>query len=76
MIRQTLFVPLAASLLALACAQAIAAPTPYSNFVVFGDSLNDAGQFTDPAFMAALCSEESEEGQGAEPSEACYLAPH
>lgn len=48
MIKQTLFVPLAASLLALACAQANAAPTPYSNFVVFGDSLNDAGQFADP----------------------------
>ena len=32
----------------MACAQAIAAPTPYSNFVVFGDSLNDAGQFADP----------------------------
>ncbi|MBC2689405.1 esterase EstP [Pseudomonas kielensis] len=48
MIRQTLFVPLAGGLLAMACAQAIAAPTPYSNFVVFGDSLNDAGQFADP----------------------------
>lgn len=48
MIRQTLFVPLAGGLLAMACAQAIAAPAPYSNFVVFGDSLNDAGQFADP----------------------------
>ncbi|WP_237884617.1 esterase EstP [Pseudomonas sp. PGPR40] len=47
MIKQTLFVPLAGCLLAAACAQAIAAPNPYSNFVVFGDSLNDAGQFTD-----------------------------
>lgn len=48
MIKQTLFVPLAGCLLALACAQANAAPNPYSNFVVFGDSLNDAGTFTDP----------------------------
>src|SRR5207253_9669004 len=48
MIKQTLFVPLAGCLLALACAQAIAAPSPYSKFIVFGDSLNDAGQFTDP----------------------------
>ena len=48
MIKQTLFVPLAGCLLALACAQAIAAPSPYSKFIVFGDSLNDAGQFADP----------------------------
>lgn len=48
MIKQTLFVPLAGALLSLAYAQAIAAPSPYSNFVVFGDSLNDAGQFSDP----------------------------
>src|SRR5438045_2500120 len=47
MIKQTLCVPLAGCLLAMACAQAIAAPAPYSKFVVFGDSLNDAGQFTD-----------------------------
>lgn len=47
MIKQTLFVPLAGCLLALACAQANAAPNPYSNFVVFGDSLNDAGTFRD-----------------------------
>ncbi|MBN3967506.1 autotransporter domain-containing protein [Pseudomonas gregormendelii] len=47
MIKQTLFVPLAGCLLAMACTQAIAAPNPYSNFVVFGDSLNDAGTFTD-----------------------------
>lgn len=48
MIKQTLFVPLAGCLLALACAQAIAAPSPYSKFIVFGDSLNDAGQLADP----------------------------
>lgn len=48
MIKQTLFVPLAGCLLAMACAQAIASPAPYSKFVVFGDSLNDAGQFADP----------------------------
>ncbi len=35
MIKQTLFVPLAGCLLALACAQANAAPNPYSNFIVF-----------------------------------------
>ena len=43
MIKQTLAVPLAGCLLAMACTQAIAAPNPYSNFIVFGDSLNDAG---------------------------------
>lgn len=48
MIKKTLFVPLASCLLSLACAQAIAAPSPYSSFIVFGDSLNDAGQFADP----------------------------
>ncbi|WP_347902313.1 esterase EstP [Pseudomonas purpurea] len=48
MIKQTLFVPLAGCLLAMACAQAIASPAPYSKFIVFGDSLNDAGQFADP----------------------------
>lgn len=47
MIKQTLFVPMASCLLALACAQANAAPNPYSNFIVFGDSLNDAGTFSD-----------------------------
>ncbi|MGF6165915.1 outer membrane lipase/esterase [Pseudomonas sp. 2725] len=47
MIKQTLFVPLAGCLLAIACAQANAAPNPYTNFVVFGDSLNDAGTFAD-----------------------------
>ncbi|MCP1478336.1 outer membrane lipase/esterase [Pseudomonas chlororaphis] len=48
MIKKTLFVPLAGSLLSLACAQAIATPSPYSSFIVFGDSLSDAGQFADP----------------------------
>lgn len=48
MIKQTLFVPVAGVLLSIACAQALAAPSPYSNFIVFGDSLNDAGQFADP----------------------------
>jgi len=47
MIKQSLFVPLAGCLLAIACAQANAAPNPYTNFVVFGDSLNDAGTFAD-----------------------------
>ncbi|SEK98174.1 outer membrane lipase/esterase [Pseudomonas sp. NFIX51] len=48
MIRKTLFVPLASSLLSLACAQAIAAPSPYSSFIVFGDSLSSSGQVADP----------------------------
>ena len=34
------------------------------------------GQVPDPAFIAALCSEEAEEGQSGESAEACYLAPH
>jgi outer membrane lipase/esterase len=33
--------------LALACGQALAAPSPYSTLIVFGDSLSDAGQFPD-----------------------------
>ncbi|MBC3777337.1 esterase EstP [Pseudomonas sp. SWRI99] len=45
--KKTLFAPMAGCLLALACAQANAAPNPYSNFIVFGDSLNDAGTFAD-----------------------------
>lgn len=32
---------------ALSVGVACAAPKPYSNFVVFGDSLVDAGQFPD-----------------------------
>ena len=32
-------------LLAFSCCQAIAAPSPYSSMIVFGDSLSDAGQF-------------------------------
>ncbi|MGQ3319914.1 esterase EstP [Pseudomonas brassicacearum subsp. neoaurantiaca] len=48
MTKKTLFVPIAGCLLALACAQANAGPNPYSKFIVFGDSLNDAGQFADP----------------------------
>lgn len=47
MIKQSLFVPLAGCLLAMACAQANAAPNPYTNYIVFGDSLNDAGTFAD-----------------------------
>ncbi|AZD02892.1 esterase EstP [Pseudomonas chlororaphis] len=50
MIKKTLFVPLASSLLSLACAQAIAtpSPSPYSKFIVFGDSLSSSGQVADP----------------------------
>ncbi len=32
-------------LLALSCSYAMAAPSPYSSMIVFGDSLSDAGQF-------------------------------
>lgn len=45
--KYTRFVPLAGALLTLACHHAIAAPSPYSSMVVFGDSLSDAGQFPD-----------------------------
>ncbi|OLS64477.1 esterase EstP [Pseudomonas putida] len=38
----------AACLLAIACSSAMAAPSPYSTMIVFGDSLADAGQFPDP----------------------------
>ncbi|AZD08951.1 Phospholipase/lecithinase/hemolysin [Pseudomonas chlororaphis] len=48
MIKKTLFVPLASSLLSLACAQAIATPSAYSSFIVFGDSLSSSGQVADP----------------------------
>ncbi|BEM58401.1 esterase EstA [Serratia marcescens] len=48
MINRTLFLPLGGILLSLACAQASAAPSPYTSFIVFGDSLSDAGQFADP----------------------------
>ncbi|MFK0087290.1 esterase EstP [Pseudomonas sp. NPDC090755] len=36
------------SILLLTGSQAIAAPSPYSTLIVFGDSLSDAGQFPDP----------------------------
>jgi outer membrane lipase/esterase len=49
MIKQLLAIPCAISLLTLACSQALAAPSPYSTLVVFGDSLADAGQFPDLA---------------------------
>ncbi|KRP73383.1 esterase [Pseudomonas paralactis] len=45
--RPAFFTPLAGCLLSLACAQALASPSPYSTMVVFGDSLADAGQFPD-----------------------------
>ncbi|WP_025805321.1 esterase EstP [Pseudomonas chlororaphis] len=48
MIKKMLFVPLASSLLSLACAQAMASPSPYSKFIVFGDSLSSSGQVADP----------------------------
>nr|AKR05135.1 carboxylesterase [Pseudomonas synxantha] len=47
MLKPAFFTPLAGCLLALACTQAFATPSPYSTMVVFGDSLADAGQFPD-----------------------------
>lgn len=43
----------AACLLAVACSSALAAPSPYSTMIVFGDSLADAGQFPDPSVPAS-----------------------
>ncbi|MEE1921979.1 esterase EstP [Pseudomonas sp. 148P] len=43
----------AACLLAAACSSVIAAPSPYSTMIVFGDSLADAGQFPDPTTPAS-----------------------
>ncbi len=34
------------------------------------------GQVVDPALMAALCSEEAEEGSDSARADACYLGPH
>lgn len=48
MIKQALSLPFAACLLSLACSHALAAPSPYSTMVVFGDSLSDSGQYPDP----------------------------
>ncbi|MBH3428579.1 autotransporter domain-containing protein [Pseudomonas alkylphenolica] len=47
MLKARVLLPCALSLLALACASAHAAPSPYSTLIVFGDSLADAGQFPD-----------------------------
>ncbi|MFJ4143511.1 esterase EstP [Pseudomonas sp. NPDC089734] len=47
MTRTSLHMPLVACLFTLACTPALAAPTPYSTMIVFGDSLADAGQFPD-----------------------------
>ncbi|MGY4533099.1 outer membrane lipase/esterase [Pseudomonas sp. TE3786] len=41
------YLPGAACLLALACSASHGAPMPYSNLIVFGDSLLDAGQYPD-----------------------------
>ena len=54
MLRPSFVAPLAGCLLALACAQAFAAPSPYSTMVVFGDSLADSGQFPDGVSGATL----------------------
>jgi outer membrane lipase/esterase len=47
MLKATLRWPFAACLLSLACSSALAAASPYSTMIVFGDSLADAGQFPD-----------------------------
>jgi len=47
MIKQTLSLPFTACFLSLACSCALAAPSPYSTMVVFGDSLSDSGQYPD-----------------------------
>ena len=54
MLRPPLFAPLAGALLSLACSQALAAASPYSTLIVFGDSLVDAGQFPDGVSGATL----------------------
>ncbi len=45
--RQPPFLRTTLCLLSLVCSQAMAAPSPYSSPLVFGDSLSDAGQFPD-----------------------------
>lgn len=47
MIKQVITLPFAACVLSLACSHALAAPSPYSTMVVFGDSLSDSGQYPD-----------------------------
>ncbi|WP_321838136.1 esterase EstP [Pseudomonas kulmbachensis] len=43
--RLSLLIPLAGCILSIVSERAIAAPTPYSTMIVFGDSLSDSGQF-------------------------------
>ncbi|MES2871483.1 MAG: esterase EstP [Pseudomonadota bacterium] len=45
--RLSLLPPLAGCIVSIACVHASAAPTPYSNMFVFGDSLSDSGQYLD-----------------------------
>lgn len=47
MLQNKTFAALAACFLATSCSYALAAPSPYSTMIVFGDSLADAGQFPD-----------------------------
>jgi outer membrane lipase/esterase len=47
MIKQALSLPFAACIISLACSHALAAPSPYSTMLVFGDSLSDSGQYPD-----------------------------
>ena len=49
MIKQVITLPLAVCVLSLACAHAVASPSPYSTMIVFGDSLADSGQYPDAA---------------------------
>lgn len=47
MTKQALCLPFAACILSLACSHALAASSPYSTMLVFGDSLSDSGQYPD-----------------------------
>lgn len=49
MMKQAFSLPFAACILTLACSHALAAPSPYSTMVIFGDSLSDSGQYPDTA---------------------------
>lgn len=47
MLENKICAALAACFLATSCSYALAAPSPYSTMIVFGDSLADAGQYPD-----------------------------
>ena len=45
--RLSLLIPLAGCILSFVSERVLAAPTPYSTMIVFGDSLSDSGQYID-----------------------------